>query len=373
MHHPDAPTSAPGALRNRMVRIDAAVVALTWTTVLALGPDSERSLLPMAAVLVLVVASTIAVLAAEQLYRARISAVRRVARRRLALGALVAPSLLIATRTVSLTTDGWATWLACGALASAVALIVGREVFEQWLRSARVRGHHVRPIVVGGTAAEVRHVVRLLDAHPEVGCRVVAWVGPVPTGPPGPDLALVPRLDDAVGAASAADLVGAAGLLFAPSVAGDPAFGELARSLQARRLHVQVASGLWGIDPARLRTSPLAHEPCFYLEPLHQGSAAKRIKRAADVVLASAVLLVTAPILACAALAVKRIFQQLEAATAAEAAAPAGKSWARCFSPVGSSGRRRAAVRQGQALQGKLVDEQPGKRRPVLQHELPQN
>jgi exopolysaccharide biosynthesis polyprenyl glycosylphosphotransferase len=251
------------------------------------------------------VAATIAVLAAEQLYRARVSAVRRVARRRLALATLVAPSLLVATRTVSLTTDGWATWLAGGALATAVALIVGREVFEQWLRSARVRGHHVRPIVVGGTADEVRHVVRLLDAHPEVGCRVVAWVGPAPVGPPGPDLALVPRLDDAAGAAGAAELVGAAGLLFAPSVAGDPAFGELARALQARRLHVQVAAGLWGIDPGRLRTAPLAHEPCFYLEPLRQGSAAKRVKRAADIVLASAVLVLTSPILACAALAVK--------------------------------------------------------------------
>ena len=306
VHHPDAPIVGPNALRNRLLAVDAVAVASTWVLVLALGPErATTSALSSAATIGLLVVTTIAVLAAEQLYRGRIGSVRRVARRRLAAGALVAPCILVVTGAVSLATDGWAAWLVIGALVGTLALVVGREVFEQWLRSARVRGHHVRPILVGGTAHEVAQLVRLLDAHPEVGGRAVGWVGPEAGRPRPPELALVPWLGPSDRIAEAAALLGTAGVLIAPSVAGDPAFGELARTLQAQRLHVQVSTGLWGIDPARLRTSPLAHEPCFYLEPCRQGPGPKRIKRVADVVLASVVLVLTAPVLAVAALAVK--------------------------------------------------------------------
>lgn len=305
VRHPDAPTGEPNVLRNRLVRIDAGVVSVTWATVLVLGPDVEVGLLLAIAAVAVAVVATILVLGTEQLYRARVGALRRVARRRLAVGALVAPSVLIASRAVSLTTDRWATWLVAGTLATAVGLVIGREVFEQWLRSARVRGHHVRPILLGGTADEVVHLTRLLEAHPEVGCRAVGWVGPEPGRPTVAELAVVPWLGEADAIAEAATLLGTTGVLVAPSVAGDASFGEHARTLQARHLHVQVAAGLWGIDPARLRTAPLAHEPCFYLEPLHQGSAPKRVKRAADLVVASTVLVLTAPILAAAAIAVK--------------------------------------------------------------------
>jgi exopolysaccharide biosynthesis polyprenyl glycosylphosphotransferase len=305
LRHPDAPTSAPNFLRNRLIRIDATVVAISWTLALVLGPDIDTSFVGAVPVIAFLVASTIVALAALQLYRGRISAVRRVARRRLALAAIVAPGLLVHTRTVSLTTDGGASWLVGATLVAVGGLIVGREVFEQWLRSARARGHHVRPILLDGSADEVVHLVRLLDAHPEIGCRAVGWVGPAPIRPLSPDLALVPWLGESDRIADAAVLVGTGGVLIAPSIAGDPSFGELVRTLQARRLHVQVATGLWGIDPARLRTAPLAHEPCFYLEPLRQGSGPRRIKRAGDIFIATTVLVLTAPILAVAALAVK--------------------------------------------------------------------
>lgn len=302
--HPDLPAEAPNLLRNRLIALDATTVAVVWALVLATAPATtdpwSRVVAPFLAVIV-----TLPALAVQQLYRSRVGADRRLARRRLAVAALVAPTALVVAELVPLGGDGWPARLALGAVATFVALAAGREVYEQWLRSSRVRGRHVRLVVVSGTDDEARHVVRHLEAHPEIGCRAVGRVGPRPVGARDPDLALVPWLDEGTGIASAAALAGANGVVVAPSAACDPAFPELARELQASGVHVQVASGLWGIDPSRLRRISLAHEPFFYLEPVRQSAGRRQVKRAADVVIATVVLVLAAPVMAVAAILVK--------------------------------------------------------------------
>ena len=70
-------------------------------------------------------------------------------------------------------------------------------------------------------------------------------------------------------------------------------------------MHVQLSSGLRGIDQSRLRSLPLAHEPLFYLEPASLSRWQLAAKRMLDLVLASIIFVLALPVLAIAALAVK--------------------------------------------------------------------
>jgi len=72
------------------------------------------------------------------------------------------------------------------------------------------------------------------------------------------------------------------------------------------KIHVHLATGLRGIDSRRLRSLPLGHEPLLYLEP--PGMHApwySHLKRLVDLVVGSLALILVAPLLALAALAIK--------------------------------------------------------------------
>src|SRR6185503_14880161 len=85
-----------------------------------------------------------------------------------------------------------------------------------------------------------------------------------------------------------------------------PGFTDLARELHGRGVLVQLWSGLWGVDPRRLRALRLAHEAFFDLRPAHSQAQLRWLKRAIDVVVASVVLVLASPVLAVAAALIKR-------------------------------------------------------------------
>jgi lipopolysaccharide/colanic/teichoic acid biosynthesis glycosyltransferase len=70
-------------------------------------------------------------------------------------------------------------------------------------------------------------------------------------------------------------------------------------------VHVHLSSGLTRIGPRRVRQLPMAHEPFFYLEPASPRRFALGVKRAADIIVATLVLVLASPVLLVAALAVK--------------------------------------------------------------------
>jgi len=70
-------------------------------------------------------------------------------------------------------------------------------------------------------------------------------------------------------------------------------------------MHVHLSSGLQGIDIGRLRPSPLAHEPFFYVEQTSLASWQPFAKRAIDLVLSSVLLVLMLPVIGLAALGIK--------------------------------------------------------------------
>ena len=79
----------------------------------------------------------------------------------------------------------------------------------------------------------------------------------------------------------------------------------MVRALLDAGVHVQLSNGLWGIDHHRLRPVPLAHEPFVYVEPATLRRGQQVCKRALDVTVSGVLLVLSAPVLLVAMLAVR--------------------------------------------------------------------
>ncbi len=79
----------------------------------------------------------------------------------------------------------------------------------------------------------------------------------------------------------------------------------MSRSLTHAGVQVHVSAGLQGISHSRLRPLPMAHEPIYSLRSGTLAGWQQLAKRAVDVLAAGAGIVVTAPVLAVAAAAIK--------------------------------------------------------------------
>ncbi len=303
-----APELSKGGSRLRAILVGADVAAASLGWVLAVGVpallagDTAPHLAQVLLIMVVGVLATMFMILSQGLYRSRVCAVRAVETARLGRAAAVSSvaALLLAS----------AADLAFGleeAIAAAIVtwflLSLFRGLYTAWLRRARAADRFCRPVVVVGTGLEGYELYRLVDLHPELGLRVAGVIGPRHSlaGWNGD----VEWLGDIGEAAAAVDDAGANGVIVAVSDLGPDDLNFLTRQLLADGIHVQLSSGLRGIDQRRLRSQPLAHEPLFYLEPASLSRWQLMTKRVMDVALASIVLVLAAPVLLVAAIAVK--------------------------------------------------------------------
>jgi exopolysaccharide biosynthesis polyprenyl glycosylphosphotransferase len=80
---------------------------------------------------------------------------------------------------------------------------------------------------------------------------------------------------------------------------------RLARDLTEHAIHVELSSSLRGIDHRRLTVGSIGDFPFVYVEPVSRQGWRAAAKRTFDVVVAGAGLLLTAPVLVAAAVAIK--------------------------------------------------------------------
>jgi exopolysaccharide biosynthesis polyprenyl glycosylphosphotransferase len=286
-------------LGRRLRMLDAgaviAAVVLAWTF------DGDGVAIAARVVLgAVTVAATVLAIAANGLYRARACAVRSVElvglARAAAIGAL---SAVVAGRLIGLTVV--ATSLAAAAV-TFLALASARGGFVAWLRRARTQGRYSRSIVVVGAAVEAERLVWLLRQHPELGLRPVGVVG---EDAEQGTIDGVPWLGGIDTVLNTLALVGANGVVIASSELDAGDLNATVRTLLAAGVHVQLSGGLWGIDHQRLRPVPLAHEPFVYVEPAGLRTGQRVCKRVLDVTASAALLVLAAPVLLVAMLAVR--------------------------------------------------------------------
>ena len=282
-----AARTQPSMLGRLLLLTDVVSLSVAWwAATLRYAPSGTGRLDGMSLLRVAtIVLACIALLAGHKLYLGRACAIRPVMVARLGRVAAITAALAYVlegsegTRSLA--------FPVAGAVLSLLFLTTSREFYETWLRVSRATGRFTRPVLVVGADIESANIVHLLEHHPELGYRVAAFTC------------------DTENVISAMRDSGAAGVVVASSGMSSAELNRVVRTLLDAGIHVHLSSGLMGIDHRRVRALPFAHEPMFYVESAERPVPQVVLKRMLDLVVASVVLLVTAPLLICAAIAIK--------------------------------------------------------------------
>ncbi|MCZ7525051.1 MAG: sugar transferase [Acidimicrobiia bacterium] len=292
-------------LRQLLVALDAVAFAVGWLVALVSGRGAHPLTSEPARAVGFLVAVTVGSLlftASQRLYLARVSSVREEEKARLARVAVF--SFVFALLVAEVLALGLSkARLAWGAVLVFALQAVFRLIYQQWLKIARARGRFARPILLVGVNDEGAELYELLTTHAEIGLRVEGLVG---SREAAARLGIESLWRGDVGDVHRViDERGVNGVLIAASALSPHELRRVVRDLLGRGIHVHLSTGLMGFDPRRLRSLPLSHEPLFYVEPLTLARWQHVLKRTIDVVLSAVSLVVAAPILALAAVAIK--------------------------------------------------------------------
>ena len=291
-------------LRRWLLATDAAALALAQQVGSLLA---GRPLLSWANALATLAAAALGVLVAacSGLYLSRVSTVRSIELARLtrvaAAAALVA---ILASAADGAASDVAAArlvmWFSVVFAVSFLVLMAGRSVFDAVIRERRRQGRYCRHVLVVGDDPEREQVVSLILDHPELGYRIDGLLGSRPLdqrdGPAwlGPETDLLDTLEQTC----------ARGVILTSSQLPSSRRDAAVRHLIDQGIHVQLSGGIVGVDPRRLRTTAIAYQALFYVEPVKLRGPQVVIKRAMDILIGSVLLVVALPILAVAAVAI---------------------------------------------------------------------
>jgi exopolysaccharide biosynthesis polyprenyl glycosylphosphotransferase len=285
------------SLRHRLFLLDVLILTAVWTSVLALpGPTRQVDLIATVAA----VAAAFLSARAQGLYTTWVNSMRVVVLSRIMWSAAVAG---FACWVAYLWRDygrGDASTAVIGALVTVPALFVGRAMFDRWLARHRTEDRYCRHVLLVGAADDVDVLTSFLADHPELGYRVVGWVGP-DDGTQDPS-----RLGAVTDALARIDATGASGALVLSAGLNRTEVNDVTRELVDSGVHVHVWSGLAGINYRRLVTVPVGREPFVHVAPVTISRPQLVGKRVTDIVVASLTLLLLSPVLLVSALLIKR-------------------------------------------------------------------
>ena len=211
------------------------------------------------------------------------------------IGALVAVAFLIQY-------DGLSRlWVFVLGVSMALILMIERQVARSMFAKLRANGQISRRIVIIGTDPHAVGLMHTYERQPQLGYKVVGFVGDDDLGPRGGVEVLGPvsEIDRILHEQHA---VGA--VVSLASVSQDQV-NSLTRRLTEHGIHVALSSSLRDIDINRLRPQELDGRTLIYVEPVHRGGWRAVAKRAFDLVLAWSILVLSAPILLAAMIAIR--------------------------------------------------------------------
>ena len=290
---------ADSSLRRRLVLTDLTMAVAAWLLV-TLGPwSADAHWVEWLVSAALAVMLTLVLIAAGGLYRARVASVHSAEASRL--GAVsVAVGLAYALFAPSTAGSGAGAATAAGVLF--LALLSGRSVYRNWLLAQRATGKRLRAVVMIGADDEAYRMADHLAERPQIGYQVVGYL----RSAGAPEQGRRPVLGVAQDAPTILRKLGVTGAIVVPGALSPAECARVLSGLLAARIHVHLAPGIPGVDSRRLRSSPMGHEPLLYLEP--SGAKAPHyapLRRGIDLVGATIGLVLTAPVLAVVAVAIK--------------------------------------------------------------------
>jgi exopolysaccharide biosynthesis polyprenyl glycosylphosphotransferase len=299
--------STPRSTRPRRAQPAIAADALTWSAIwsitlwIGFGPESPHRAAATAALAATVVAGSVWIAASLGTYRTTVTAVPAMAYATVVRAVVIASTLLVVAVRLFDIAEPLGICVVGGA-AAAVAAVVTRAWAEHRHRQRRSSGREIQRVLLVADDEALDGLLALLDDHVETGWRVCAVVGACRDRTVRHQLPWLGGLNDAAATLEAVrpDLVVVAATTLR-NEEGEHVLNELRR----RDVPVHLDIGLRGIDHRRLRVIPVAHEPLLVVRALRPARYQQLAKRVVDVIVSVSVLTLTAPLLACAALAIK--------------------------------------------------------------------
>jgi exopolysaccharide biosynthesis polyprenyl glycosylphosphotransferase len=296
-----APTGSWG-LRALLVGLDGLALAVAWTAAFLVLDTPSPAAQVTASAVVLLSFGGLVLFRAFGLYRTHVCALRTVEMTRLSRAAAVLGAGALVLGALS----GREIGLGEAALGAAIALVLAailRSGYRSWLAGRRRDGDFCRPVLLVGANDEARELADLLETHPELGFVAVGVVGErTDAGKAGLNREWRGDFDDAV---TVLQETGCTGAIVCATALEPSALNSVVHALLDAGAHVQLSSGLRGVQVQRLRPMPLAYEPLFYVEPVSLAHWQLVTKRVMDIVLAVLMLILAAPVLAVAAICIK--------------------------------------------------------------------
>jgi exopolysaccharide biosynthesis polyprenyl glycosylphosphotransferase len=285
-------------LEFRLLSADVAAVAGTWLVLGTINMPAATVSHRWGAAL----AATVATLAAMRLlglYRSRLCVRRGQETARIVVAVIAGAVTLELLRG-----DGYRSYASAiiAAGSCVFALVTLRWVFRQWLRGQRARGRYHRGLVMVGTNEDAVAVWTMLHSQPELGFEVCGIIGErqhrldvahLPEGRTVDQLPDIARQTDATGVLLVANAVSACEVR------------TVIEFCTAHGLHVHIWPGFGGLGMRRLRRYPMSGETFLYVEPRRHPMWQCTAKRAIDLFGAAIGLLITAPILLLAGMAIR--------------------------------------------------------------------
>ena len=298
---------APATLKQRLIAADALVVVLgiglafVWQALMRadheLGVQRPHLMLAFVTFPVWTVSFSL-----NKLYQSR--AVERPAEevRRIINAALVSVGVIVGVAFVGQFKALSRLWVLSVLVIVPTLLIVERAVARRIFTKMRRAGAICRPILIVGTDADALGLLHAAQRSPNLGYRVVGFVGPDDIGTRG-GVGVLGGIDDTV---DVLDATGATGVLISLTSVESDVVNRLTRELTDAGYHVALSSGLRDIDVVRFRAQDLGGRTLIYVEQIQRGGWHAFAKRTFDVAVALVALAVTLPITFVAAMAIKR-------------------------------------------------------------------
>jgi exopolysaccharide biosynthesis polyprenyl glycosylphosphotransferase len=289
-------------LRRRLVMLDALALALAWMPAQIWKYSAGAAIWKGLVIEVVLLVSGLALFRFQGLYLARVASsrteeIRRIVRTAIVLGLVHA--LLLSAMSVEM----GARWFVLGPVVLVILMLWFRGGYRAWLSASRASGHHLREVVVVGVNADAFELVAMLHEHPEAGFRVCGVVGE-------PSLAAVQGLSS-LHLGTVDELLpvlrqrNIGGVIVVVGALPSRELNALIGTLEAAGVHIQVSNGLHGMSHRRLRATPVAYQSLYYLEPSDSTNPQLIVKRVLDLLIASVVLVVAAPLMVAIAAVIK--------------------------------------------------------------------
>ena len=190
-------------------------------------------------------------------------------------------------------------WVLLSFVIVATLVVIERMILREGFDRLRLDGWMLRSVIVVGSNAEGQAICEMLLSDPSLGYRVVGLIEDRPAD------ASVERLGVVDSTLAAVRASGATGVVLATSALDLADTNRLVRELTDNGVHVELSSSLRDIASHRLTVRPLGRFPVAYVEPVKRYGWRPIAKRCFDIVAASIALVIAAPVLLVASVAIK--------------------------------------------------------------------